>query len=278
MSAPTSKTITIFLLDGDPTGTKKVQLGNWSGMAFIIPRNKLEIVNERDELQKQCVYFLIGGTSVTPEVYIGEAENFKRRISGHQSKDFWNTCIVFSAKDENLTKAHVRFLEAQFVLDCRKANRANLHNANLPDGSKLSEEQESEMEEFMQNMKLVLSSLGYTFHQAMTVASPYYISSKGLKASAAFYSEGIMVLKGSQVSKQEAPSIPLTLKALRFEKLSDTTLIDRNTHYEVVQNLTFSSVSTAAGFVLGRSANGWMEWKNKEGKTIDEVERNKNSE
>lgn len=275
MNALISKTITLFLLGGDPTGTKKVQLSNWSGMAFIIPRNKLEIVNQREELQKQCVYFLVGGTSVTPEVYVGEAENFKRRISAHQSKDFWNTCIVFSAKDENLSKANIRFLEALFVLDCKTANKATLHNANLPEGSKLSEEQESEMHEFKQNMKLVLSSLGYTFHETVITNSYYYISSKGLSATATYSSEGVLVLKGSQVSKNETPSIPNTLKALRLEKISDTTLADKDIFYEVVQNLTFSSVSTAAGFVLGRSANGWTEWKNEEGKSIDEVERSK---
>ncbi|HEX7586479.1 MAG TPA: GIY-YIG nuclease family protein, partial [Patescibacteria group bacterium] len=73
------KTIKLFLLDGDPTGAKKVQLSNWSGMAFVIPRNKLEVVNKREELDKQCLYFLVGGTSISSEVYIGEAENFQKR-------------------------------------------------------------------------------------------------------------------------------------------------------------------------------------------------------
>ncbi len=68
MSCYSPKTIKIFLLEGDPTGAKKVQLSNWSGMAFVIPRSKLDIVHKRDELKKQCIYFLIGGTSISPEV------------------------------------------------------------------------------------------------------------------------------------------------------------------------------------------------------------------
>jgi len=134
------KTVKLFLLEGDPTGAKKIQLSNWSGIAFVVPRNKLEIINKRAELKKQCLYFLMGGSSLSPEVYIGEAENFQKRILQHQSKDFWNVCIVFLAKDENLSKAHVRFLEAAFVKECQKANRAKLHNANNPEGSKLPEE------------------------------------------------------------------------------------------------------------------------------------------
>ncbi len=267
----------MYLLSGDPTGAKKVQLSNWSGMAFIIPRNKLEVVNKREELGRQCLYFLIGGTSVSPEVYVGEAENFQRRIPQHQSKDFWNTCVVFLAKDENLSKAHVRFLEAKFVDDCKKANRAKLHNGNSPEGSRLSEEDENDMNEFKQNIKLVLSTLGYTFHEIASISDKtyeeYFIKAKGLEAKGIYTAEGMIVLEGSQIAKDEVPSIHEYLRNLRAEKLQDQVVVDRGNYYEVQQKITFSSLSTAAGFVMGRSANGWNEWKNFEGKTIDEIER-----
>ncbi|MBU1146239.1 GIY-YIG nuclease family protein [Patescibacteria group bacterium] len=271
------KTIKLFLLDGDPTGAKKVQLSNWSGMAFVIPRNKLEVVNKREELGRQCLYFLIGGTSVSPEVYVGEAENFQKRIPQHQSKDFWNICVVFLAKDENLSKAHVRFLEATFVDDCKKANRAKLHNGNSPEGSKLSEEDESDMNEFKQNIKLVLSTLGYTFHEIASVSDKtyekYFIKAKGLEAKGIYTAEGMIVLEGSQVAKEETPSIHEYLHNLRSEKLQEQVISDKGDYFEVQQKITFSSLSTAAGFVMGRTANGWNEWKNAEGKTIDEIER-----
>lgn len=271
------KTIKLFLLDGDPTGAKKVQLSNWSGLSFVIPRNKLEVVNKREELSKQCLYFLIGGTSISPEVYVGEAENFQKRIPQHQSKDFWNTCVVFLAKDENLSKAHVRFLEATFVDDCKKANRAKIHNGNSPDGSKLSEEDESDMDEFKQNIKLVLSTLGYTFHEITSVTDKmyekYFIKAKGLESKGIYTAEGMIVLEGSQVSKEEVPSIHEYLHNLRAEKIQEGAIVDKDNFFEVQQKITFSSLSTAAGFVMGRSANGWNEWKNIDGKTIDEVER-----
>lgn len=271
------KTIKLFLLEGDPTGVKKVQLSNWSGMTFVIPRNKLEVVNKREELNKQCLYFLIGGTSMSPEVYVGEAENFQRRISQHQSKDFWNTCVVFLAKDENLSKAHVRFLEATFIDECKKANRAKLHNGNSPEGSKLSEEDESDMSEFKQNIKLVLSTLGYTFHEIASASDKtyekYFIKSKGLEARGIYASEGMIVLEGSQVVKDEVPSIHDYLHNLRAEKLQEKVISDEGDFFEVRQKITFSSLSTAAGFVMGRSANGWTEWKNSDGKSINEIER-----
>lgn len=271
------KTVKLFLLEGDPTGAKKVQLSNWSGIAFVVPRNKLEIINKRDELKKQCLYFLMGGSSLSPEVYIGEAENFQKRIPQHQSKDFWNVCIVFLAKDENLSKAHVSFLEAAFVAECQKANRAKLHNANNPEGAKLPEEDTWEMEEFKQNIKLILSTLGYTFHENATATDKsrekYFIKAKGLEAKGIYISEGMVVLEGSQITKEEAPSIHDYLKNFRQEKKQDGSMVDKGKYFEVIQRITFSSLSTAAGFVLGRSANGWTEWRDISGKTIDEIER-----
>lgn len=271
------KTVKLFLLDGDPTGAKKVQLSNWSGIAFVIPRNKLEVVNKREELSKQCLYFLIGGTSISPEVYVGEAENFQKRISQHQAKDFWNTCVVFLAKDENLSKAHVRFLEATFVDDCKKANRAKLHNGNSPEGSRLSEEDESDMSEFKQNIKLVLSTLGFTFHEIASATDKtyekYFIKAKGLVAEGIYTSEGMIVLEYSQVAKEEVPSIHEYLHNLRAEKIQEHVISDKGDYFEVQKKVTFSSLSTAAGFVMGRSANGWNEWKSSDGKTIDEIER-----
>lgn len=278
MRHSTPKTVKLYLLNGDPTGVKKVQLSNWSGVSFVIPRNKLEIVNKREELSKQCLYFLVGGTSLNPEVYIGEAENFQKRIPQHQSKDFWNICIVFLAKDENLSKAHVRFLEAKFVSDCREANRAKLYNGNNPDGARLSEEDESEMQEFKQSIKLILSTLGYTFHEISSTTDKtsenYFIKAKGLEAKGMYTSEGIIILEGSQISKNEAKSIHGYLHNLREEKIQDETIMDKGDYYEVQQKITFSSLSTAAGFILGRSANGWREWKDSNNRTIDEVERN----
>lgn len=96
---------------------------------------------------------------------------------------------------------------------------------------------------------------------------------KSLTATGIYTSEGIIVLEGSQVSKEEAPSIHEYLHNLRTEKLHEKIISDRGDYLQVDQKITFSSLSTAAGFLMGRSANGWNEWRNIEGKTIDEIER-----
>jgi hypothetical protein len=271
------KTVKLSLLEGYPSGSKKVQLSNWSGFAFTIPRSSLNITIKRDELSKQCVYFLLGGTSTSQHVYIGEAENFQKRILQHQNKDFWNMCVVFLSKDDNLSKAHIKYLEASLIKDCKIANRSNLENANQPEGSKLSEEDEAEMIEFKDNIKLILSVLGFTFHN---IENPneqknkiFSIKAKGIQANAIYTSEGVVLLEGSQIAKNETPSASNGIRNLRKEKLDEGYIIDREEFFEVIKKITFTGVSTASSFVLGRNSNGWIEWKNKLGKSLDEVER-----
>jgi hypothetical protein len=158
------KTVKIILIDDEPRGVKKVKLSNWSGTAFVVPRNKLNTINKRNEFEKPCVYFLVGGLSTSPEIYVGETYSFGERISEYHEKDFWNTCIVFFSEDYNLTKAKINFLEAKFIEDCKKAH-TKMYNCNSKKAPRLLEEHESEMIQFRHNMKLVLSALGFTFHE-----------------------------------------------------------------------------------------------------------------
>lgn len=127
-----AKTIKIFLIDGEPNGLKTAELSNWVGQAVVIPRNKLKEIKERPECNKPAVYFLVGKESeeaLLPTVYIGEAENLWNRLSTHDnSKDFWQTAVAFVSKDNNLTKAHVRYLESRCLTLAAHVKRFNLEN------------------------------------------------------------------------------------------------------------------------------------------------------
>ncbi len=276
------QTVKLYLFEGIPNGAKKIQVSNWSGLAFLIPRNRIKVVDDRDEFKKQCLYFLVSDLSGDPEVYIGEAENFQKRISQHNrnsDKDFWNICIVFMSKDENLSKAHVKYLEATFISDCRIANRAKkLHNRNNPEGSRLPEEDCAEMEAFKEYVKLVLSSIGYTFHENVKsedrVIDKYHIKVGDYVTEGIRNSEGMIIIEGSKIAKKELDENKYKLwTEYRNKYLVEQSIKDDGDYYLVMKNIAFSSVSTAAGFVQGRNANGWKEWKNDNGKTLDEIER-----
>jgi hypothetical protein len=121
-----SATIKLFLVHGDPKRLRTAELSNWTGKAIAGPRSELDGLLGRDEAAKPGVYFLSGIDSESGKstVYVGEAENIRGRLRGHLDKDFWNHVVFFVSKDENLTKAHIRYLEGRLIEQARSTGRA----------------------------------------------------------------------------------------------------------------------------------------------------------
>ncbi len=157
------KTINIFLIDGYPNGRLSYELSNWSGKAYKIPRIKVKDCTDRPYLQNTGVYFLFGkGENETSLVYIGEAESVIVRLNQHlNQKDFWNEGIIFLSKDENLNKAHIKYLENRLHDLAINAKRYEVINSKTPTQSSLSEPEKAEMEEFIENIKLLVNTLGH---------------------------------------------------------------------------------------------------------------------
>lgn len=278
-----AKTIKIFLLDGEPTGTKTVELSNWNGKAYIIPRNKLqELDNDsesKQELESQCIYFLIGESEERKQfVYIGEAENFYKRLKQHnRDKDFWNTAICFFVKDENLTKAHIKYLEDKLTRKIKEANRVIVDNSSSPSTTRLPRSDQEEMTEFIENIEKILGSLGHTFTQDIRKRPVEFFicenKKKEVNAAGNLTNEGFVVYPVSKIAKNESPSISPGISKRRKQAIEDGILKETDDFYISTEEMLFSSPSYAAGFVLGRSANGWREWKTKSGTTLDELKR-----
>ena len=104
------------------------EISNWTGKAVAAPRTELDELLAREELEKAGIYILTGSDPTTnaPRAYIGEAEVIRERLRQHKSKEFWVSAIVFVSKDENLTKAHVRYLESRLLSEAAKVNRFTL--------------------------------------------------------------------------------------------------------------------------------------------------------
>jgi hypothetical protein len=145
-----SATIKLFLVHGDAKRLRTAELPNWTGKAVAGPRSELDGVLARDEAVKSGVYFLSGTDSESGKsaVYVGEAESIRDRLRGHLDKDFWNHVVFFISKDENLTKAHVRYIEGRLIEQARLAGRALVMNGQSS-GSKLPESDREGMEIFL---------------------------------------------------------------------------------------------------------------------------------
>ena len=157
------KTIKIFLIDGDPNGRMSCELSNWTGKAYKIPRIKIKECTDRNDLMNTGVYLLFGRDEEGKDlVYIGEAESIYKRLTQHlNQKDFWNETIVFISKDNNLNKAHIKYLENRLHDIAQIAKRYKLENSIIPTQSSISESDREEMEEFIENIRMLVNTLGH---------------------------------------------------------------------------------------------------------------------
>lgn len=270
------KSISLFLIDGTPDGVIACELSNWTGKGYKIPRNNLKDVSNRSDLKKPGVYFLIGHNEDDKEtVYIGESEDVFKRLYPHQEKDFWTEALVFISKDENLNKAHIKYLEFSLHDEAVEANRYKIFNSNVPTKPAISEAEIAVMSEFSTNLKLLVGALGFRIFEKLTKSltskqDKYRIdAARGAVATGIMTTEGFVVFKGSKIASTEVPSMPESFKKKRAQIISEKVVID----FEFTQDYLFSSPSTAAAVVMGRSANGLKEWKLKDGSNLGENEQ-----
>ena len=269
-----NKTIQMIIFDNNPNGMIMCELSNWNGRVFKIARAELKSFYERNESNYTGVYFLFGRDDDNNEtIYIGEAEDMQKRLRQHlNDKDYWNDVIVVISKNNILNKAHVKYLENLFYTLAINSGRAVVINGNTPTRSSVSEYDEAMLEEFISNSKLLVNTLGYKVFDSIeetTVKSDnnsiklYICAARGAEGTGAVVSDGFVVFKGSKVATSVTKSFPNN--KLR-DKLFETEII--NNQYVFTKDYIFSSPSTAASIVMGRSANGLTEWATEDGVTL----------
>jgi len=271
----------IFVADGDPDGLRIVE--RFNARAVVFPRALLPQVKARPELQQTGVYLLLGPR---PDgegelLYVGEGDPIRPRLESHYAqKDFWTRAIGFVAVGGLLNKAHVQFLEARLIALARAAKRVPLDNGNFPGEPTLSEADRADMEVFLSHMLGMLPVLGvHAFESAPAVAakaSPVLsCKGKGVQASGYEASQGFVVKAGSQAVAETVPSMQQHVRGmfdLRQELIANGVLAPADGMYRFMQDYSFSSPSTAAAVVLGRSANGRIEWKDPQGRTLKQLQ------
>lgn len=258
--------IRIFLVDGGADGVWIVEKSNWSGKALMAPRTRYKDL--RPQLDGPGVYVLTGPTEsgVPPQrMYIGETDDLRARLDKHNATtDFWNRAIVFTSKDHNLNKAHIRYLEGRLISLAHAAKRVDLENGNAGSLPPLSEPDRAEAEAFLVEMLLIYPVLGVqAFQKAEDQPSAtvrLFLKGKDAKAEGVETPDGFVVYAGSLARAGSVPSIHDYGVQLRAALVEQGILVSEGAHLRFVQDYTFASPSTAAMVVLGRTANGRIEW------------------
>ena len=278
------KTIELFLVNGTADSLITAELSNWNGKALKIPRIEVASCN-RDDIAQAGVYFLFcKEDDGSDSVYIGEAENVKERLVQHlrdyqaeKEKFHWNTAVIFVGID--LNKALIRYLENRFVEIARSCKRYLVLTKNTYRNTVMKESQIAVMEEFVDNVKVLINALGYKVLDPLLQAGSsvvaeeemLYITVGNASAQGMVTPEGFVVLKGTAINeKTSAKSLNAGMKKLRDRIFAEGKVDNLVT----TEDILFSSSSAAADFVLGYSASGPRTWKTKDGRTLKEIEDN----
>jgi hypothetical protein len=271
------KTIQIFLPTGNPKEVKKASITTEKIEIIQVPRSQLP--ENKNLLDFNGVYLLADNLkSEKPEIYIGKGD-VKSRVTSHDAnKDFWTTLFAIKLKDiSGFNDAHNSYLEYYFINKAKKINQSiNEENKQIPTKPNLTEETVAELEDYITTIETLLSTLGLKCFQPQESGDRqkqiFYCSDKyGNSGTGEYTEEGFLLYKGAICKKELHQGTDYVSK--RNELIIQGLLKDNGSSYILTENKLFSSVSTAAAIVLGRRSNGWTEWKDADGKTLDEIER-----
>lgn len=289
---PFGKSVRIFLPDATVTGMRHAEILNRTGQAIACPRSRLDELKQWPETAKPGVYFLFEARlgDSKPVAYIGESENVADRLLTHdREKDFWNDVVIFSSKDDNLNKSHIKYLESKLESLAKAADRYQLENGNTPTLSSLSRAERDAMEELLEDIRLVLGTLGYPIlepliqssaHQAASISSAPATAAGGeltfsvhkLVARGVQTDEGFVIKKGSTASKTNSDSLSTKLVKLKEQLLADGRMIQEADHLRLTEDLLMSSSSYAAAVIAGTARSGPQSWFAADGKSLKELE------
>ena len=275
-------TIKLSLPRGDAKSLRTAEISNWTGKVIAAPRTELDELLAREELDKAGVYILLGNDPQTnaPRAYVGEAEVIRERLKQRKTKEFRVSAIVFVSKDENLTKAHVRYLENRLLAEAAQIGRFTL-DQNQAGGSKLPESDREDMEVFLERIQQLLPVLGSDILAPITQPTGksqpggiLFCRIKGAEARGQRTANGFVVYQRSMAVLDERPSAesyPYVV-AQRKQLITDRTLIEKGGFLVFTKDAEFSSPSAAAVVIHGGSANGLTAWKTESGKSLKQLE------
>ena len=288
------RTIRIYLADGTATGIRHAELVNWTGQAIVCPRGRIGELSKWKESQRPGVYLLFGedATGSKPMAYVGEAEHVHERLKTHvKNKDFWDQVVFFTNKDENLTKAHVKYLEARMIQIAGEAGRVALENGTAPQLPSLPRADQDAMEEFLDPARILLAALGFLLLQPVPTKASQAgaseggpsgplsairlyckVQKSGADAEGASTDEGFVVYAGSRGPRKILDSLSKGWRAMREDLEAQGAIVGDDKTVEFAKDVLFTSPSAAASIVCGGVRNGRKSWRDVTGKALHQLE------
>lgn len=293
------QTIQIFLPLGDPQSLRIASVTTRIVSLIEIPRAQLDVFLERPEAGQVGIYFLFGEDDQTEQskAYIGQTGKLGARLKQHnEGKDFWNRAVVAVSLTANLTLTHAYFLEAMSLERANAAGRYVLDNRTVGTSPHTPAYMEAECRELFETINILLTTLGYPIfeptlkravqdtRQAGDETGPeegkmFFCQAEGVEGRGYYTEEGMVVLKGSygRRASQGFDTYSPGYAAKRQTAIEEGFLKWEQDRLVLTRDMIFKNPSPAASFLLGRSANGWTEWKDGQGRTLSHCVRDVDS-
>ncbi|HYV90812.1 MAG TPA: DUF4357 domain-containing protein [Chitinophagales bacterium] len=177
----------------------------------------------------------------------------------------------------------MKYLEYLCIKTANEIGRYDTDNQATPAKPYITESMEADLLDNFETIKILLATLGFPIFEEIRKSSAkkkeiLYCKGKAAAAEGEMIDDGFVVLKGSKANKEETKTAGSWVTGMRTKLIADKILSLENGLFVFKEDFIFGSPSAAAAAVLGRRANGWTEWKNGEGKTIDEIYRSEIAE
>lgn len=275
-----SKKLETIYHNGQPDGIRSIRRNLSTMTVYVIPRPLLSEAKNISGINRPGIYYLINESddNKIAQIYVGQTRNGIARLEDHnRSKDFWNKAIMFLAESKTFTLDMISGLEKFAIIKAQESKRYKVENTVVPK-YEIDEYDLASVEEIYDEIQFIMGTQGYKMDDSKTSldeAAVLHTTRNGIEAFGIYDGEKFEVLEGSQVNIDKKVNLERYNKQ-RDELLENGSITKIDGRYILNVILTFNTPSGASDFILGGSTNGWTEWKNKDGKTLDELYRRGN--
>ena len=272
-----SKKLETIYHNGQPDGIRSIRRNLSTMTTYVIPRPLLSEAKSISGITRPGIYYLINESDDNriAQIYIGQTRNGINRLDDHnRSKDFWNKAIMFLAESKTFTLDMISGLEKFAIMKAQESKRYKVENSVVPK-YEINEYDLVAVEEVYDEIQFIMATQGYKMDDAKRSINEERIlhtTRNGIAARGMYDGEKFEVLDGSEIN-MDKPAHLQSYNRLRDELLSKQSIVKAEGKYILNVTLDFNTPSGASNFVLGGSTNGWIEWKDRDGKTLDELFR-----
>ena len=272
-----SKKLEIIYHNGQPDGIRSIRRHLSTMTTYVIPRPLLSEAKKLSGINRPGIYYLISENddNKIAQIYIGQTRNGVVRLDDHnRSKDFWNKAIMFLADNKTFSLDMISGLEAYAIGKAHDAKRYKVENSVNPK-YEIDEYDLPLIEEVYEEIQFIMATQGYKMantKNTLNEANTLHTTRNGILAFGVYNAEHFEVLEGSEIDMNRQCR-SATIEKQRQTALANGNIVCIDGKYKLTVSVSFNSPSSAGQFVLGGSINGWVEWKDKDGKTLDELYR-----